>query len=164
MERDVYSLIKDYFHHNDVAYQEINHAPAAATEEYHQALGCRYEQQAKCLLLKISDPEGSRFVICTIPAQKKVDFKQLRQLLHAKKVQFASQAELKTVTGCNFGELPPLGKIFGLQLLMEADLLQEEEIFLNAGRLDVSFVVNPGDIARLEKPLLFLIPEVVVSG
>jgi Ala-tRNA(Pro) deacylase len=80
-----------------------------------------------------------------------------------KKVQFVSQEELKRVTGCNFGELPPLGKIFGLQLLMETELLQEEEIFLNAGRMALSFVVDPKDVARLEHPLLFSTPEAIVS-
>jgi Ala-tRNA(Pro) deacylase len=158
MERNVYADISQYFADNGVNYREIHHEAAGSTEEYHQALGCRYGQQAKCLFLNVREAERSYFVICAIPAQKKVNMKALRNLLAAKEVGFATKDELKAVTGCNFGELAPVGKLFGLQLLMEADLLHEDEIFLNAGRLDVSFVIDPRDLERLETPIVFEIP------
>ena len=66
----------------------------------------------------------------------------------------ATKEELKTVTGCNYGELPPLGKIFNIQLIMDKDFLKEQETFMNAGKVDVSFVVNPLDLQRLEIPIL----------
>jgi Ala-tRNA(Pro) deacylase len=155
MERDVYEAISQYFADNKLDYREVHHAPGGSTEDYHQAVGCRYEQQAKCLFLKVREAERSYFVICAIPAQKKVNMKALRNLLSAKEVGFATKEELKAVTGCNFGELAPVGKLFGVPLLMESDLLNEDEIFINAGRLDVSFAFNPRDLQRIENPILF---------
>ena len=38
---------------------------------------------------------------------------------------------------------------------MDADLLREDEIFINAGRLDVSFAFNPADLQRVEQPVVF---------
>jgi hypothetical protein len=38
---------------------------------------------------------------------------------------------------------------------MDADFFKEDEIFLNAGRVDVSFVVQAEDLRRLENPTLF---------
>lgn len=159
MGQAVYENIGRYFRDNQVLYKEIHHAPGADTEAYHQALGCRYEQQAKCLFLKVTDADGVRFIICAIPAQKRANLKAVRRLLGAKDVRFASQDELKTVTGCDFGELAPTAKLFGLQLLLEAHFLTEQEIYLNAGRVDVSFVINPADLQRVETPIIFKVEE-----
>ena len=156
MHEDVYAELKAYFEAEGVQYREIRHAPAAATEEYHQALGCRYEQQAKCLFLKIKQGGGAfSYAICAIQAQKRADLKRLTELLGAKEVKMGTAEALFEVTGCHFGELPPAASMFGLPLLMDGDLLKEDEIFLNAGRLDVSFVIKPEDLQRLEQPTVY---------
>lgn len=156
MHSDVYAELSAYFQSNGVPYREIHHVPAAATEEYHQALGCRYEQQAKCLFLKIKHGGGAfSYAICAIQAQKRADLKRLTELLGAKEVKMGTADALFEVTGCRFGELPPAASMFGVPLLMDVDLLREDEIYLNAGRLDVSFVISPADLQRLEQPTLY---------
>jgi len=150
----VYSKIKAYFVENNISFREISHEPGASAEDYHKALGCRYEQQLKCLLLKIYRYDKEYFAVLTIPAQKRADFEAIKTAMNAKKVRMATQEELKAVTGCNYGELPPLGKIFNLSLIMDKDFLKEQEAFMNAGKLDVSFVINPLDLQKLENPTL----------
>lgn len=151
---DVYSKLKAYFEKNNVLFREVKHAPGASAEEYHNALGCRYEQQLKCLLLKLYTNSGEEFVILTVPAQKRADLELIKNVANAKKIRMATREELKEVTGCNFGELPPVGKIFNIRLFMDKDFLNEKEVFMNAGRVDISFVVNPHDLQKLENPTL----------
>jgi Ala-tRNA(Pro) deacylase len=154
--QEVYLSIARHFTDNHIPYREIEHAPGASTEEYHQALGCRYEQQLKCVFLKvIESPQTSSYVICAIPAQKKVKVKQIKRLLDAREVKFATRDELKAVTGCDYGELAPTGKVFGVPLLLASDFMQEQEIFMNAGRVDISFVIHPDDLLKLENPTVF---------
>ncbi|MBI4177304.1 MAG: YbaK/EbsC family protein [Candidatus Aenigmarchaeota archaeon] len=148
----VYDKIKNYFYVNKVSYREIKHTAGASVEDYHKALGCRWEQQLKCLLLKTYTDSREEFVVLTIPAQKRADLKSIKGALNAKKIRMATREELKSVTGCGFGELPPVGKIFGIKLLLDKDFLDEKEAFMNAGRVDVSFVVSPLDLQRLENP------------
>ncbi len=155
MSQEVYLSIARHFSENNIPYREIQHAPGASTEEYHQALGCRYEQQLKCLFLKVIEVQQTTFAICVIQAHKKVNLKAIRRLLNVKEVKFASREELNAVTGCDYGELSPTGKLFGVPLLLDVDFLKEQEIFLNAGRVDVSFVIHPSDLQRLEEPILF---------
>jgi prolyl-tRNA editing enzyme YbaK/EbsC (Cys-tRNA(Pro) deacylase) len=38
---------------------------------------------------------------------------------------------------------------------MESELLNEQEIYLNAGRVDVSFVIKPRELQRVENPVVF---------
>lgn len=73
-------------------------------------------------------------------------------MFNAKKVRGATLDELQKITGCVYGEVPPAGKIFGIQLVMDNDFLREQETFMNAGIVTKSFVVNPNDLVRVEKP------------
>jgi mannose-6-phosphate isomerase-like protein (cupin superfamily) len=41
-----------------------------------------------------------------------------------------SRKELREVTGCEFGELPPVGGLFGLPLIFDQDLLSEQRALL----------------------------------
>lgn len=159
MGQEVYLSIVRHFEDNRIPYREINHAPGASTEEYHQAVGCRYEQQIKCVFLRVIEAQQTSYVICAIPAQKKVNVKAIRRLLNAKEVKLASREELNTITGCDYGELAPTGKLFGIPLLLSSDFMSEQEIFMNAGRVDVSFVLHPDDLKRLEDPIMFEIDE-----
>ena len=146
--------IKFFLEEHQIIYQEITHKPAASAEEYHQILGTRYEQQAKALLIRYKKPGVKGFVVVTIPAQKRANLEQIKNVLQAKSVRLAEPKQLQEVTGCNFGELPPLGKIFGLQLLMDQELLLEPKIYFNAGKLDLSIVLSPKDLQKLEEPIL----------
>lgn len=151
---DVYIKIKNYFSSNNIQYKEIKHAPGATAEDYHNAVGCRYEQQAKCLLVRVKGLEGKYYALVVLQAQKRLDLESLKTSLIAKELRMANKDELKLVTGCNFGEVPPLAKIFNIKLILDKDFLNEKEIFMNAGKVDVSFVVNPLDIQKLESPIL----------
>ena len=117
-------------------------------------LGCRYEQQAKCLLVRIKSQEGKYYSIVVIPAQKRLDLESLKISFNAKELRMANKDELKNVTGCNFGEVQPLGKIFNIKMAMDKDFLNEKEIYMNARKVDVSFIVNPLDIQKLESPTI----------
>lgn len=148
--------IKEYFQKNNISFEGITHKPAASAEEYHNTLHTRYEQQAKALLVKYKNASGEKaFAVVTLQAQKRADLNHLQSLLACKELKLAHVDQLKAITGCNFGELPPLGKIFNLQLLMDKDLLNEEKIYFNAGSLDYSMIVNPKDIQNIESPIIF---------
>jgi Ala-tRNA(Pro) deacylase len=59
------------------------------------------------------------------------------------------------VTGCEFGELPPVGGLFGPSLLFDQALLAEEELYFNAGSLTSSMVVSPRALHALERPIAY---------
>jgi Ala-tRNA(Pro) deacylase len=151
----VLERIREYMRAHAIAHREIAHPPAARTEEYSQALGSRYEQQAKCLLVRLSQAGGAEeHVIAAIPASKKLDLGAVARLTGARRAKLAAREQLTTVTGCEFGALPPIGSIFSLRLLVDRDLLTESEIYLNAGAVDHSMVIAPADLVRVGPLLL----------
>lgn len=152
---DNYARLKDHLHSHAISFEEIEHPPAASAEEYHNTVGTRYEQQAKALLVRYKKGGQARFIVVALQAHKRADLEQVARLIGAQEIRLASKDQLKEVTGCSFGELPPLGKLFGLQLALDEDLMGEERIFFNACRLDRSISLAPRSLARMEEPILF---------
>lgn len=62
---------------------------------------------------------------------------------------------MREVTRCEFGELPPLGGLFGLPLLFDRDLLSEDELFFNAGSLTTSVALSSVTLELLERPIRY---------
>lgn len=154
MSDTTYQKLKQFYIENNITFKEVDHASGASAEEYHIALGCRYEQQLKCLLIKVYETGKEYFVMVTIPAQKRADFEKLKQIFSAKKIRGATLDELRQVTECEYGEVPPTGKIFNIQLLLDKEFLNEQEVYMNAGVVNKSFIINPHDLVRIEEPLL----------
>jgi prolyl-tRNA editing enzyme YbaK/EbsC (Cys-tRNA(Pro) deacylase) len=50
--------------------------------------------------------------------------------------------------------LPPVRSIFDCDLVLDERLLNEEELFFNAGCLDRSFVMSPRALVALEQPTI----------
>ncbi|WP_089936176.1 YbaK/EbsC family protein [Candidatus Entotheonella palauensis] len=144
-----------YQQQHDVRYEGIEHPPAASALDYQKTLGTELQQQAKSLFVRFKRHGERGFAIVTVQAQKQVDLDRIRELLDATSVKLADKQQLHTHTGCQFGELPPLGKPFDVQLLMDRDLLAQDKVYFNAGRLDYSMAVDPKEIQRLEAPILF---------
>lgn len=144
-----------YLSDNGVDYERIEHQPAASAEEYHQTLGTRYEQQAKSIFLRVRRDGVKSFAILAIQAQKRADLVRVAELLGAREVKLATKEQLAQQTGCSFGELPPLGRLYGVPLLFDTDMLAEEAIYFNAGDLSVSLRVSPKALVELEQPTAY---------
>ena len=146
--------IRELLNNRGVIFQELTHVPAASALEYQKALGTRLSQQVKVLLVRYKGQSGNGYVAVALPAQRQVDLEVLAKQFGAKSVRLATRDELKSETGCCFGELHPFSSIYGKKLLFHGDLLKEEKVYLNAGQLDCSMVVSPQDIVTVEEATL----------
>jgi len=151
----VKTKILDYLKSNDCFFNEINHKPAASAEEYHNELGTRYEQQAKALFVRYKKPGFKSYAIIAIQAQKKCDLNEVKRMLNAAEIRMADVSQLRTETGCEFGQLPPFGKPFGFKLVMDNDLINEDLIYFNCGDLSFSLSMDPKIIQKIEDPIVF---------
>jgi Ala-tRNA(Pro) deacylase len=147
--------LREYLDDHGVRHRIIAHEAAASADEYHAILGTRYEQMPKAIFLRYRGKDGKGFAILALQAQKRADLERVRRALHARDVRLGSRDELREVTGCGFGELPPVGGLFGLPLLFDQDLLAEDELYFNAGSLTASMVVTPRALEALERPLRY---------
>lgn len=150
------NLIRAYLQEHNIEFKELIHEPVGDPILYSQKLGTQLAQQAKALLLRCKDINNKRhFVVVTLPANKRVEFDKVAKVIgNTKSVRVAPKEKMKELTNCNPGELPPLAKLWGLQLIMDKDLLNEPEIYFNAGQLDYSIITSPQSIVNLENAIL----------
>jgi prolyl-tRNA editing enzyme YbaK/EbsC (Cys-tRNA(Pro) deacylase) len=150
-----YDRIAEYLDSNGIKYEAIRHEPAGSAEEYHQVLGTRYEQQAKSVFLRVRRPGEKSFAVLAIQAQKRADLPRAAALLGAREVKLATREQLEQQTGCTFGELAPFGRLYGVPVLIDADLLNQDEIYFNAGDLSISLRMSPTALRELEQAQVY---------
>jgi len=149
--------IKEHLLSSGITFEELHHDEVGAPVEYSQKIGTRLEQQAKALLLRCKKNGGGKlFIVVSVPANKKVDFNIISNKLggNIKSIRVAEKEQMYELTGCEPGELPPLGKLWGVQLLMDEALFLEPKIYFNAGSLGYSIIANPHDIAKIEDAII----------
>ena len=66
-----------------------------------------------------------------------------------RKLRFATPEELSALTGCAPGAVPPFGNLFGLPVLVDAELCRNERVAFNAGSNSVSITMRREDLVRI---------------
>ena len=128
---NLFEKIKQLLDENNITYQTYHHPPTLTSEESAKYRKVPMKIGAKAILLKVKD----NYVVAVMPADRRLDYKKIKAVLETKKVRFAAVEELKAVTGCDKGALPPFGHLFSLQLVVDEKLFEEEHMAFNAGSL-----------------------------
>lgn len=128
-----------------VPFRVLEHAPVFTSEEAARVRGTPLEAGAKALVVRAED----RYVHLVLAAHRKVDSARLRELLGTRKLRFASREELRELTGCAPGAVPPFGNLFGLPVLLDEELASRGEVVFNAGSNAVSILMRGEDLVRL---------------
>ena len=127
-----------------IPFEKLVHEPVTTSEAAAGARGSRLEQGAKALIVKANE----KYYHLIISAAKRVDNNKLRKILGTNRVRFATPEELKTLTGCLPGAVPPFGNLFDLQVLMDDALLAEETVYFNCGSHTVSLRMARTDLVK----------------
>jgi Ala-tRNA(Pro) deacylase len=123
----------------------LRHAPVRTSEEAARVRGTPLEAGAKALVVRA----GDRHVHLVLPAHRRVDNAALRAILETRSVRFVTPDELRALTECEPGAVPPFGNLFGLPVLVDEELAAREEIAFNAGDNAVSITMRADDFVRL---------------
>jgi Ala-tRNA(Pro) deacylase len=72
--------------------------------------------------------------MAVLPAAHRVDFDLLKGATGAHKVELAKEQEFRDMfPDCEIGAMQPFGNLYGIEVLVEESLTQNEEIAFNAG-------------------------------
>jgi Ala-tRNA(Pro) deacylase len=134
-------------------FRVIEHEAEGRSEAISAIRGNRPEQAAKAMVLDLrGGGGGKRHVLAILPGNRKLDFNAVARLFEARKCGFASADTAQELTGCVMGSVPPFALNPALAIVVEEDLLANETLFFNAGRLDRSMELDTKDWIAVAKP------------
>jgi Ala-tRNA(Pro) deacylase len=113
-----------------------------------------------CLAKVVVVLADGRPVELIVPASRRVDLARVRELLGAKNVRLASEAEMDTVfTDCDTGAMPPLRHWKDVTVLMDASMSKARDLVFQAGTHEDSIRLRFQDWFKLVKPLVQVFSE-----
>jgi len=136
---------------NHLAYTQTTHPSAFTAREVASAehLPCR--EVAKTVV--IFGDGGYHMIV--IPANKLVDFQEVRLALGLTHVRLATEEELgKLFRDCEVGAMPPVGSIYDLPVYLDSSLASEPEIVFNAGTHREAIHMRTADYRKLVSPMV----------
>ncbi|MFI4999275.1 MAG: YbaK/EbsC family protein [Reyranellales bacterium] len=134
-------------------FRVIEHAAEGKSEAISALRGNRPDQAAKAMVLDVRGGGGGRrHVLAILPGSRKLDFGAVASLFEARKCGFASPETAEQITGCVMGAVPPFALGPDLAIVVDEDLLGNDTLFFNAGRLDRSMELDTRDWLAVAKP------------
>lgn len=136
-------------------YRLIDHEPEGRTEIVSVMRGNSLAQAAKCIVLMVKiGKKITRYLLAVVPGDAKVDLQAVKALMKGTYVAFASSDIAERLAGSVAGTILPFSFNPELELIVDPSLLENDELFFNAARLDRSLALKTSDYLALAKPRL----------
>jgi len=153
MTGDVFDKIVALLGAAKAKFRVIEHEAEGRSEKISVIRGNRPEQAAKAMVLDVRGGGGGRRnVLAILPGNRKLDFTAVAKLFEARKCGFASPESAEALTGCTMGAVPPFSLSQELAVVVDEELLANDTLYFNAGRLDRSMELDTRDWIAVAKP------------
>lgn len=152
---DTYAHLIAFLDQHKVPYRLIDHAPEGRTEIVSPLRGNALSQAAKCIVLMVKiGKKITRYVLAVVPGDARVDLPAVKALLQGTYIAFASTDIAERLAGSVTGTILPFSFNPELELIVDPSLLENDEIYFNAARMDRSMVLKASDYVTVAKPRL----------
>lgn len=150
---EVVSKIVTLLNANNCWHETFEHDAVRTSEEAARTRpGYTLHQGAKAMIVRVKNPQP-KFVMLVLPADLRFDNAKVKTLLGAKDLRFASEEEIGEITGgVQPGAVPPFGNLFGLEVVADPALFENEKIVFNAGDRCFSVAMKSVDYKQLVAP------------
>jgi Ala-tRNA(Pro) deacylase len=153
MPEDVFHRLITLLVSGDASYRTIVHEPEGCTEAASVLRRHPLAQAAKSIVVRVATGKRSRrYVLAVVPGDRRVDLPALAVRYGGREASFAAREVAERLAGSVSGSITPFAFSTELELLVDERLVDHDEIFFNAGRLDVSIALAVPDYLKLAKP------------
>jgi Ala-tRNA(Pro) deacylase len=121
--------LRQYLENNEIPYETLNHHYTLSSIKTAQASHVSGDRIAKGVVLT----DGKKYLLAVLPASHHIRFDDIRELI-SDKLEMATEEEVESLfTDCQLGAIPPIGRAYGLEVLMDESLAGDEDIFFEGG-------------------------------
>jgi Ala-tRNA(Pro) deacylase len=155
MAEDTYSTLIALLDEHGAHYRLIDHAPEGRTEVVSPMRGNELSQAAKCIIMMVKvGKKVTKFVLGVVPGDAKIDLNAVKSLFRGTYISFATPEIAEKLAGSVSGTVLPFSFNPELELIVDPSLLENEELYFNAARLDRSMALSKDDYVLIAKPRL----------
>jgi len=134
-----------FLEHRHVDYQVVSHAPTGSSLQSARAAHVPPERIAKAVLID----DGEHLLLTVLPGTCHVQLGELRQQL-GRPVRLAAEERVAEVfDDCAAGAIPPIGPAYGLETVLDERLIEQPEIYFEAGDHEHLLQMACGDFIAL---------------
>jgi Ala-tRNA(Pro) deacylase len=150
---DTYTGLVAFLDKHGAQYRLIDHAPEGRTDLVSPLRGNALAQAAKCIVMMVKiGKKTTKYVLGVVPGDARVDLNAVKALMKGTYVAFASPEIAERLAGSVAGTVLPFAFSPELELIVDPSLLENDEIYFNAARLDRSMALRTRDYIALAKP------------
>lgn len=141
-----FEALKDLLTEKNVKFHAYSHEKIITAEEAARIRDVPLGSGVKAMIVKASNG----FFLVLISGDRKIDFEKLKGKIGKSKL--ASQEDVFRVTGCEVGSVHPFGSLFGLPVLMDQHILDNDTVHFSAGTHEASISMSPKDMVKVIEP------------
>jgi Ala-tRNA(Pro) deacylase len=150
---ETYAQLTALLNGQGVPYRLMDHEAEGRTEIVSRMRGNALSQAAKCIVLMVKvGKKVTKYILAVLPGDARLDMNAVKALLGGRYVSFASPDIAERLAGSPVGTILPFSFNPELELVVDPTLLENEEMYFNAARLDCSMVLKTADYAAVAKP------------
>lgn len=143
--------IVDYLRNGGMPFSRRWHPRAISAQEVASAIHVSGYQVAKSLLV---EADGKKYLV-VLPATEMLDSERFSRLVNAGQVRMLKESEFAHLfPDCEVGAEPALGTLYGLPVVVDSCLAEEENIVFRGGSHEETIEMRYRDFERLEKPIV----------
>lgn len=145
MSKSVFQTVIDSLIAQSIAHSVMEHQPVYTMQEAQEVCGNLPEEGVKVLFARAYTSKKSySHILIVWTGNKQVDFEQIAQNLGVKKVKLANPEEVNEQLGVEIGALSPFGYSGSYPVILDSDLLNQNEVYINPGVHNKTIKMKPG--------------------
>jgi Ala-tRNA(Pro) deacylase len=149
-EMSVFEKILALLDKHDIPYKLTEHEPVRTSEEAARIRGAPLKTGAKAMIVRGKD----EYYLLVLPADKHIDWRRVRALLHISNLRFATEEEAENVAHVKMGSVPPFGNLLGLPTYFDEGLFENDVVNFNPGSTTHSIAMKSADLRALVSPVV----------
>ncbi|WP_286236970.1 aminoacyl-tRNA deacylase [Neptuniibacter halophilus] len=123
------ATLNSYLQNKSCAYDTLSHTFSSTASEAALLSAVPMKQMVKAVVVH----DHNHYMLAAVPAMNKVMLPQLEQITGCRTV-LAKESEIKRIFGdCETGAVPALGQAYGLDVIWDDALNEDEDLYIEAG-------------------------------
>lgn len=134
---------------NHIPYDIVVHSQTFSSMKTAEATQTKGIEFAKPIMINVD----GEMVMAVLPANYTLDLKRIKESMGAETVYLASEDEFSPLFKDSvIGAMPPFGNLYGMNVLMDKDMMNDNEIVFNACSHKEAIRMKFTDYKRLVHP------------